>query len=358
MLFFSFFFFFDLFHFLGGNAEAWEHIKALMQDISAKAADGSPCCDWIGNGGAGHFVKMVHNGIEYGDMQLIAEGYHLMKFVLGMSNKEIGDTFKEWNKGEMESFLVEITGDIMHKKDDESDQDMIDVILDSAGQKGTGKWTAINALDHGMPVTLIGEAVFARCLSAQKDERVAASKILSGPAIPKFEGDKAAFLSDLKDALYAAKLVSYAQGFVLLREASAQYNWELQYGAISSMWRGGCIIRSRFLNNIKEAFDRNPALPNLLVDPFFSEKVQTAQAGWRRIASSAMLNGIPIPAISTALSYFDGYRTADGSANMIQAQRDYFGAHTFQRKDRERGKFFHCNWTGYGGNTVAGTYNS
>eukprot|EP00008_Paramoeba_atlantica_P003508 CAMPEP_0201482296 /NCGR_PEP_ID=MMETSP0151_2-20130828/6589_1 /ASSEMBLY_ACC=CAM_ASM_000257 /TAXON_ID=200890 /ORGANISM="Paramoeba atlantica, Strain 621/1 / CCAP 1560/9" /LENGTH=514 /DNA_ID=CAMNT_0047864937 /DNA_START=72 /DNA_END=1617 /DNA_ORIENTATION=- len=339
----------------GGNPNAWPHLKELMQKISAKANDGSPCCDWIGKGGSGHFVKMVHNGIEYGDMQLIAEGYLLMKHVLGMTNAEIGKVFEEWNQGEMESFLVEITSQIMFKKDEETDKDMIDVILDTAGQKGTGKWTAINALDHGMPVTLIGEAVFARCLSAQKEERVEASKILSGPEVAKFEGSREQYLENLKDALYAAKLVSYAQGFVLLREASKEYKWDLQYGAISSMWRGGCIIRSRFLNNIKEAFDRNSELSNLLLDPFFGERVQKAQAGWRQVASSAMLNGIPIPAISTALSYFDGYRTADGSANMIQAQRDFFGAHTFERKDKERGQFFHCNWTGRGGNTTAGT---
>jgi 6-phosphogluconate dehydrogenase len=298
---------------------------------------------------------MVHNGIEYGDMQLIAEGYSLLQHVFHLTNDEMASIFQEWNKGEMESFLVEITGDILGKRDEEGKY-LIDVILDSAGQKGTGKWTAINALDHGIPVTLIGEAVFARCLSSQKEERVNASKILKGPIPPQLYQSKEEFISDLKDTLYAAKLVSYAQGFVLLREASTQYSWDLQYGAIAAMWRGGCIIRSRFLNNIKEAFDRDSQLPNLLLDPFFRDRIHAAQDGWRRVSATAIMFGIAIPAISTALAYYDGYRTADGSANLIQAQRDYFGAHTFRRKDRKSDEVCHFNWTGRGGETTAGVY--
>mmetsp|Transcript_33706 Transcript_33706/g.94798 ORF Transcript_33706/g.94798 Transcript_33706/m.94798 type:complete len:493 (+) Transcript_33706:92-1570(+) len=342
----------------GGDEEAWPAIKPILQAVSAKAQDGAPCCEWIGRGGAGHFVKMVHNGIEYGDMQLIAEGYTLMKGVLGMSNEEMGMVFKKWNEGEMRSFLVEITGNILCKKDDQNaNAYMIDAILDAAGQKGTGKWTAISSLDFGIPLTLIGEAVFARCLSAQKEQRVRASGVLSGPS-PSFEGSKDGFIGDLQDALYAAKLVSYAQGFVLIQEASAQYKWDLNFGSISAIWRAGCIIQSAFLSNIKEAFDRNRDLENLLLDAFFHERVNKAQPGWRRVCCQAITNGVPIPALTTALSYYDGYRTADGSANMIQAQRDYFGAHTFERKDRPRGEWFHCNWTGRGGSTTSGSYST
>lgn len=345
----------------GGAREAWPLIKDILQDISAKAADGAPCCDWIGDGASGHYVKMVHNGIEYGDMQLIAEGYFLLKHVLGKSNDEMQKIFSQWNTGAMDSYLVEITAEILGKKDELEGADpskhVLDVVMDTAGQKGTGKWTAINALDIGMPVTLIGEAVFARCLSSLKDERVSASKSLKGPAI-SFDGDADEFVQQIHNALYAAKIVSYAQGFVLLKAAGKEFGWELNFGAIASMWRGGCIIRSAFLSNIKEAFDKNSDLDNLLLDDYFQEQIQGAQDGWRKVAAVACLNGIAVPAITTALSYYDGYRTADGPANMIQAQRDYFGAHTYERKDKERGQFFHCDWTGHGGTTTSNSYNA
>ena len=341
----------------GGAIEAWEHVKPIFQTIAAKVEDGTPCCDWVGQEGSGHFVKMVHNGIEYGDMQLICEAYHLMKSVLGLNNEELSDIFAKWNEGDLDSFLIEITRDILAKKDDESGEDVVDYILDTAGQKGTGKWTASVALDLGLPVTLIGEAVFSRCLSALKDERVEASKILTGPN-PSFDGDKEQFIEDIHDALYSAKLVSYAQGFTLMQGAAKEFGWELNYGAIALMWRGGCIIRSKFLGKIKEAFDNNPTLNNLLLDPYFKEIVDANQAGWRRIVASSAMNGIPTPAISTALSYYDGYRTARLPANLLQAQRDFFGAHTYERLDKPRGKFFHTNWTGRGGSTASSTYNA
>jgi 6-phosphogluconate dehydrogenase len=339
----------------GGAEAAWPAIKPIFQKIAAKVDGGTPCCHWVGDGGSGHFVKMVHNGIEYGDMQLICETYQVMKDLLGMSNAEIGKTFQSWNEGELNSYLIEITSEIFSKKDEETGKDLIDVILDTAGQKGTGKWTATVALDLGMPLTLIGEAVFARCLSAQKAERVIASKQLSGPT-PSFTGDKKAFLEDLRGALYLAKVVSYAQGFVLMREAAKEFKWKLNYGDIALLWRGGCIIRSAFLGNIKAAFDKNIELSNLLLDPFFKDIAERYNPGLRRVASAALLNGIPLPTITTALCYFDGYRSERLPANLLQAQRDYFGAHTYERLDKKRGEFFHTNWTGRGGTTSSTTY--
>ena len=338
----------------GGSPAAWPHVKPIFQAICAKVSDGSPCCDWVGEKGAGHFVKMVHNGIEYGDMQLICEAYQLMRDLLGMSADEMHQIFKEWNQGELESYLIEITRDILAYKDSDG-QPIVDKILDTAGQKGTGKWTGIAALDEGVPLTLIGEAVFARCLSAMKEERVAASRVLHGPP-SEFAGDKKALIEDIKNALYASKIVSYAQGYTLMRAAAKTYGWNLNYGGIALMWRGGCIIRSVFLGKIKEAFEHNPELSNLLLDPFFKEKVEGAQAGWRRVCAAALTNGIPIPAFTTALCYFDGFRTERLPANLLQAQRDYFGAHTYERVDQPRGQFFHTNWTGKGGNTAASTY--
>ena len=338
----------------GGSAKAWEHVKPIFQSISAKVEDGSPCCDWVGENGAGHFVKMVHNGIEYGDMQLITEAYQIMKDLLGMSADEMHEVFKEWNTGELDSYLIEITRDILAYKDEDGSP-LVDKILDTAGQKGTGKWTGIASLDIGVPLTLIGEAVYARCLSAMKEDRVEASKVLSGPT-PKFEGDKKAFLDDLMKALYASKLVSYAQGYILMRYAAKDFGWKLNYGGIALMWRGGCIIRSAFLGKIKEAFDKNPELNNLLLDPFFKEKIEDAQAGWRRVIAAAVTNGIWVPALSTALNYFDGFRNERLPANLLQAQRDYFGAHTYERVDKPRGEFFHTNWTGRGGTTASSTY--
>jgi len=338
----------------GGSPEAWPHVKDIFQTISAHTESGEPCCEWVGEGGAGHFVKMVHNGIEYGDMQMICETYHLMKEGLGMSNEEMCDVFAEWNKGELDSYLIEITRDILGYKDEDGNA-VIDLILDTAGQKGTGKWTAIAALEEGQPLTLIGEAVFARCLSALKEERVEASKKLKGQTTP-FSGDKKAFLDDLRKALYAAKIVSYAQGYQLMRSAAKTYGWNLNYGGIALMWRGGCIIRSVFLGKIKEAFDNNPKLVNLLLDPFFKDAVTSAQASWRNVVGEAVKMGIPVPAISTALAYFDGYRHERLPANLLQAQRDYFGAHTYERVDKPRGEFFHTNWTGHGGDTAASTY--
>lgn len=337
----------------GGSTAAWPLVKPIFQSICAKA-DGMPCCDWVGEDGAGHFVKMVHNGIEYGDMQLICETYQIMKDLLGMSNAEMHEVFAKWNEGDLDSYLIEITRDILAYRDDTGAY-TLDYILDAAGQKGTGKWTAIAALDEGVPLTLITEAVFARSLSAMKEERVAASAELSGPK-KTFAGDRATFLSDLHDALYAAKIVSYAQGYALMRQAAHTYGWNLNNGGIALMWRGGCIIRSVFLGKIKEAFDRMPNLTNLLLDPFFKEKVLTAQSGWRSVVASAVTNGIPVPSMSAALSYFDGYRTERLPANLLQAQRDFFGAHTYERIDRERGTFFHTNWTGKGGDTSASTY--
>lgn len=338
----------------GGSPKAWEIVKPIFQSISAKVEDGSPCCEWVGDNGAGHFVKMVHNGIEYGDMQLITEAYQIMKDLLGLDANEMHEVFKEWNKGELDSYLIEITRDILAYKDEDG-KPLVDKILDTAGQKGTGKWTGISALDLGVPLTLIGEAVFARCLSAQKEERVEASKILSGPT-PKFEGDKKEFIKDLEKALYASKLVSYAQGYVLMKAAAKEYNWNLNNGGIALMWRGGCIIRSAFLGKIKEAFDNNPNLTNLLLDPFFKSKIEEAQQSWRKVIATAVMNGIWIPAFSTALEYFDGFRNERLPANLLQAQRDYFGAHTYERTDKPRGEFSHTNWTGRGGETASSTY--
>lgn len=339
----------------GGNPAAWEHVKPIFQAIAAKTDKGEPCCEWVGRGGAGHFVKMVHNGIEYGDMQMICETYDMMKNGLGMSNQEMHKVFEKWNTGVLDSYLVEITRDILGFKDEDGTE-VVDVILDKAGQKGTGKWTAISALDVGQPLTLIGEAVFARCLSALKDERVEAAKVLNGPGT-KFEGDKQQMIDDLEQALYASKIVSYAQGYQLMRAISDEKDWELNYGAIALMWRGGCIIRSAFLNNIRDAFEKDAELTNLLLDQFFEKAVENAQASWRRVVSSAVTLGIPMPAIGAALAYYDGYRTERLPANLLQAQRDYFGAHTYERVDRERGEFFHTNWTGRGGTTSSTTYN-
>jgi 6-phosphogluconate dehydrogenase len=338
----------------GGSPAAWEYVKPIFQAISAKVEGDIPCCDWVGANGAGHFVKMVHNGIEYGDMQIICEAYHIMKEYLGMNAHEMHEVFKTWNEGELDSYLIEITRDILAYKDEDG-QAIVDSILDTAGQKGTGKWTSVASLDEGIPLTLISQAVFARCLSALKEERVEASKILSGPKVA-FEGDKKAFIEELKNTVYAAKIVSYAQGYTLLQSAAKTYGWDLNYGEIAMMWRGGCIIRSAFLGKIKEAFDNSPNLSNLLLDPFFKEKVEKAQASVRQVVSSAVLSGIPIPAISSALAYFDGYRSEWLPANLLQAQRDYFGAHTYERVDKERGEFFHTNWTGKGGDTAASTY--
>jgi 6-phosphogluconate dehydrogenase len=339
----------------GGSKDAWPFVKPIFQAIAAKVEDGTPCCDWVGENGAGHFVKMVHNGIEYGDMQLITEAYQVMRDLLHMSADEMHTIFRDWNDGELNSYLIEITRDILSYKDTDG-KPMVDKILDTAGQKGTGKWTGIAALDLGIPLTLIGEAVFSRCLSAVKDERVQASGILRGP-VPVFKGDKKLFIDDIRDALYASKIVSYAQGYALMKAAAAEYKWELNYGGIALMWRGGCIIRSAFLGRIKEAYDNNPSITNLLLDPFFRDKVEKAQDGWRRVVSTAVTNGIPVPAISSALGYFDGYRCEKLPANLLQAQRDYFGAHTYERIDRPRGEFFHTNWTGRGGTTSSSTYN-
>ncbi|MBC8403477.1 MAG: decarboxylating NADP(+)-dependent phosphogluconate dehydrogenase [Candidatus Marinimicrobia bacterium] len=338
----------------GGSPQAWDHVKPIFQKISAKTDDGDPCCDWVGENGAGHFVKMIHNGIEYGDMQMICETYQMMKYGLDMSNDEMATVFTCWNNGKLDSYLIEITRDILGYRDKEGNA-TIDLILDAAGQKGTGKWTAVAALDEGMPLTLIGEAVFARCLSAIKDERVKAAKVLTGPET-KFNCEKAECIADLEEALYASKIVSYAQGYQLMRAAADSYDWNLNNGGIALMWRGGCIIRSVFLGRIKDAFDNNPELENLLLDPFFRDAVVNAQAAWRRVVVTAVELGIPMPAISSALAYYDGYRSGRLPANLLQAQRDYFGAHTYERVDKERGKFFHTNWTGRGGDTSASTY--
>ena len=338
----------------GGSPAAWPHVKPIFQKIAAHTKEGEPCCEWVGENGAGHFVKMVHNGIEYGDMQMICETYQLMKDGLGLSNDEMHRIFAQWNRGVLDSYLVEITRDILAYRDEQG-QAVIDLILDTAGQKGTGKWTAIAALDAGQPLTLIAEAVFARCLSAIKEERVAASKKLAGPAA-KFRGNKKQFVDDLKNALYASKICSYAQGFQLMRAAAKEYGWNLNYGGIALMWRGGCIIRSAFLGKIRDAFAKDPNLVNLLLDPFFRRAVANAQDSWRRVVMTAAKLGIPAPAISSALAYYDGYRTARLPANLLQAQRDYFGAHTYERVDKPRGEFFHTNWTGRGGATAASTY--
>jgi 6-phosphogluconate dehydrogenase len=337
----------------GGSPAAWPAVKEIFQAIAAKV-DGEPCCDWIGENGAGHFVKMVHNGIEYGDMQIICEAYQLMKDMLGMNADEMHKVFADWNKGDLESYLIEITRDILGFKDEKGEA-LVEKILDTAGQKGTGKWTAISALDFGIPLTLIGESVFARCLSAQKDLRVKASKFLSGPD-KAFKGDKAQFLLDLKDAIYGAKIISYAQGYDLMSEAAKEYHWKLNYGGIALMWRGGCIIRSVFLGKIKIAYNKNPELEHLLLDEFFKTTIEKAQAGWRRVVATATMNGIPTPCLAAGLTYFDGVRSERLPANLLQAQRDYFGAHTYERLDSPRGKFFHTNWTGRGGDTASTTY--
>jgi 6-phosphogluconate dehydrogenase len=338
----------------GGSPEAWPWVQPIFQAVSAKVEDGSPCCDWVGENGAGHFVKMVHNGIEYGDMQLICEAYHLMHEGLGLGHDRMHQIFAEWNEGELDSYLIEITRDILGFRDEDG-KPVLEKILDTAGQKGTGKWTAMSALEMGIPLSLIGEAVLARFLSALKEERVAASKVLGGPKA-SFGGDVDAFIDDLRQALYASKIVSYAQGYMLMRAAAGEYGWNLNNGGIALMWRGGCIIRSAFLGKIKEAFDNDPGLNNLLLDPYFSEQVQNAQAAWRRVVAKAVALGVPVPAMSSALAFYDGYRHGRLPANLLQAQRDYFGAHTYERVDKPRGEFFHTDWTGHGGDVTARTY--
>lgn len=340
----------------GGHPDAWPQMKEILQSIAARTPDGDPCCDWVGANGAGHYVKMVHNGIEYGDMELIAEAYQLMKLGLGMSSDEMHEVFAKWNETELDSFLIEITRDILAYRDEDGEP-LVEKILDAAGQKGTGKWTGIDALQLGVPVTLIVEAVFARALSARKEERAAAAKVLSGPE-PKFDGDRSAFVEDIRRALLASKIISYTQGFMQMQEASSEYDWSINYGSVADMWRGGCIIRSAFLGDIKKAFDKNADLNSLLLDDFFRKLIDEGQASWRRVVSQAAMMGIPTPAFSTALAFYDGYRSERLPANMIQAQRDYFGAHTYERVDRPRGEFFHTNWTGTGGNVSSSTYNA
>ncbi len=338
----------------GGSPQAWPLVKDIFQAMCAKTPVGEPCCDWIGEGGAGHFVKMTHNGIEYGDMQLICEAYQLMKEGVGLTNQEMHEVFAEWNRGELDSYLIEITRDILGYRD-ENGEYVVDQILDTAGQKGTGKWGVVASLDAGMPLTLIAEAVYARCLSAQKDARIAASKVLQGPK-GKFSGDRKAFVEDIRKALLASKIVSYAQGFMLMREASKEYHWNLNYGGVALVWHGGCIIRSVFLGKIKEAFDKNPNLQNLLLDDYFGGVIENCQEPWRRVVMKAVEMGVPVPAFTTALAFYDGYRSERLPANLLQAQRDYFGAHTYERVDRPRGQFFHTNWTGRGGAVSASTY--
>jgi 6-phosphogluconate dehydrogenase len=345
----------------GGSPAAWPHVKDIFQAISAKVDGGVPCCDWVGEGGAGHYVKMVHNGIEYGDMQLICEAYNILKIGLGQGADEMHDVFAEWNKGDLDSYLVEISRDILAKKDDDGSP-LVDKILDTAGQKGTGKWTVINSQELGIPITLMAEAVYSRCVSALKDERVKASRKLRGPrptltSIAANAAKKRAFIDDIKSALYASKIVSYAQGYMLMRAAAKEYQWTLNYGGIALMWRGGCIIRSRFLGKIKEAYDKNPKLSNLLLDDYFRGEIKKAQKGWRNVVATAAKRGIPVPAFATALAFYDQYRAAVLPANLLQAQRDYFGAHTYERVDKPRGEFFHTNWSGRGGTTSSGSYN-
>ena len=341
----------------GGNPQAWPHVKDIFQAIAAKVDDGNPCCQWVGQDGAGHYVKMVHNGIEYGDMQMIAEAYALMRQILNIEPEAMSGIFREWNTGELDSYLIEITGEILAKKDEETGRPMVDLILDTAGQKGTGKWTGIDSLQLGAPVTAITEAVFSRALSYLKDERVAASKVLKGPHI-QFEGDVDVFLENIRQALYAAKICSYAQGYQLLALAAKEYGWDLNYGSIALMWRGGCIIRAQFLGRIKEAFDADPALANLLLAPYFSEAIDQAQKSWRHVVATAVTLGVPVPTFSSALAYYDGSRSERLPANLLQAQRDYFGAPTYERVDKPRGQFFHTNWTGRGGTTASTTYNA
>ena len=338
----------------GGSPAAWEHVKPIFQSICAKVEDGSPCCDWVGENGAGHFVKMVHNGIEYGDMQLICESYLIMRDLLGMTAPEMHEVFKRWNETELDSYLIEITRDILAYRDEDG-APIVDKILDTAGQKGTGKWTGIEALDEGVPLTMITEAVFARCLSAMKEERVMASKVFKKEK-PAFTGDREAFIEQIRKALFASKIISYAQGYTLLRAAAQTHSWNLNYGGIALMWRGGCIIRSVFLGKIKEAYDGNPDLANLLLDPYFKGIIEDALPAWREVTATAIRHGVPAPAFASALSYFDGYTSEFLPANLLQAQRDYFGAHTYERIDKPRGEFFHTNWTGEGGSTAASTY--
>ena len=339
----------------GGSPEAWPAVKPIFQAISAKVSGGLPCCEWVGNDGAGHYVKMVHNGIEYGDMQMICEAYWLLKNILGLSAAELHEVFDEWNKGELSSYLIEITSAIFTKTDPQTGKPVVDIILDTAGQKGTGKWTSQSALDLGAPAPTVAEAVFSRCLSAVKEERVAASKVIKG-ITKEFSGDKKAFIESVRKALYASKICSYAQGFQLMKLAAKEYNWDLQYGEIALLWRGGCIIRATFLEKIKAAFDKDPELANLLMDDFFRQAIDDCQTAWREVVAQAVLCGVPVPAFSSALAYFDGYRSGNLPANLLQAQRDYFGAHTYERVDAERGKFFHTEWTEHSGKTVAGTY--
>jgi 6-phosphogluconate dehydrogenase len=341
----------------GGNPEAWPHVKAIFQDIAAKVDDGTPCCDWVGENGAGHYVKMIHNGIEYGDMQMICEAYAMLKGAAGFDAPAMAEVFGRWNQGELDSYLIQITAEILAKQDESSGRPLVDMILDTAGQKGTGKWTTQNALDLGIPLVTIAEATFARFMSALKDDRLRASKLLSGPG-KKYAGDRAALVEDIRQALYASKICSYAQGFQLMREAAKTYGWTLNFGSIAMMWRNGCIIRAQFLGKIKEAFDEQPDLPNLLLAPYFTAAIERNQAGWRRVVALSAELGIPVPAFSSALTYFDSYRSAVLPANLLQAQRDYFGAHTYERIDRPRGEFHHTNWTGQGGTTSSSTYNA
>jgi len=340
----------------GGSKEAWKYMKPILQNIAAKTDDGEVCCDWIGSDGAGHFVKMVHNGIEYGDIQIIGETYHIMKEILNLTNNEIHEVFEEWNKSELNSYLIEITSEIFNKLDDNGDY-VIDKILDTAGQKGTGKWTAISSIEEGVPLTLIGEAVFSRFLSSLKEERVNASKLYN-KKIKTYTGDKKVILNKLRQALYSAKIVSYAQGFSLLQKASETNKWNIDFGQVAILWKGGCIIRSVFLNDIKSAYDLDDKLPNLLLNPFFKEQLSNNIDSWREIAALAILSGVPIPALSSSLAYFDGYLTEKLPANLLQAQRDFFGAHTYERNDRPRGEYYHTDWTGKGGKTASSSYNA
>ena len=340
----------------GGSPQAWPHVKEIFQSIAAKVDGDVPCCDWVGSNGAGHYVKMVHNGIEYGDMQLISETYHIMKDLLGLDNQEMHQVFSTWNNGKLDSYLIEITRDILGFQD-ENGEYTIDQILDSAGQKGTGKWTAVSSLEMGIPLTLISEAVNSRFLSSLKDERENASKVLAGPGF-SFEDDQKEFIHDIHDALYASKIISYTQGYMLMKSAASEYDWDLNYGGIALLWRGGCIIRSAFLGEINQAYDKNPQLANLLLDDYFKAEIDQAQAGWRRVIAKAVEAGIPTPAMSSALAFYDGYRSERLPANLLQAQRDFFGAHTYERLDKPRGEFFHTDWTGKGGDVTSSTYDA
>jgi 6-phosphogluconate dehydrogenase len=339
----------------GGSAEAWPHVQPIFQAISAKVEDGAPCCDWVGDNGAGHYVKMVHNGIEYGDMQLICEAYSLMKNGLSMTTDEMHEVFAQWNEGDLDSYLIEITRNILAYRD--NGEPLVDKILDTAGQKGTGKWTVMSSQELGVPVTLIASAVYARCVSSFKSERVKASKKLRGPK-PAITRNREKFIEDIRCALYASKIVSYAQGFMLLRAAAKEHDWRLNYGNIALMWRGGCIIRSRFLDKIKEAYEKHPRLPNLMLDIFFKGQIRRSQKGWRNVVAVAAKRGIPVPAFGSALAFYDSYRAEHLPANLLQAQRDYFGAHTYERNDQPRGEFFHTDWTGRGGHVTSSSYNA